>query len=40
MKSHFLALAGVSVLMLGLVSRAEIKTIAERSNNPTAGFKL
>jgi hypothetical protein len=40
MKPHILVIAGVSVLGYGTVSHAEIKTVADRSENPTASFKF
>jgi hypothetical protein len=40
MKSHTLMVAGTSVLVLGGVSHAEIKTVADHNGNPTASFKF
>jgi hypothetical protein len=40
MKSHCLVIAGVSVLVFSMVSRAEIQTVVDRSEDPTASFKF
>src|SRR5881628_3671453 len=40
MKSHTLVFAGASVIVFGMVSPAEVRIVADRSENPTASFKF
>jgi len=40
MKSHTRVFAGVSVLVCATVSLAEIRIVADHSENPTASFKF
>src|ERR1051326_2239676 len=40
MKSRILIIAGVSVVALGAVARAEIKSVIDHNENPSAGFNF